>query len=210
MRTPLFLIGSCLLSLTAPVQGQELVPDYFKITDLVLNGDGCPEGSVDKNVAADKLSFSLIFRNYIAETGPDATPSNSRRACQVTVNLEVPPGFRFAVAGFDYAGFMSLDEGVAAEHKTIYYFQANDPQGEFTNTKNGPEENPFRFQQQVKLKDKIWSPCDTKRSLNIKTAIRVWNTDRTKFPNAKGVMGADSMIGEFHDQKWKLSWGRCP
>jgi hypothetical protein len=210
MRTPLILIGGCLLSLTAPLQGQELAPDYFEITDVMLNGDGCPEGSVDKNVAQDKLSFSLSFRNYIAETGPDFNPSDGRRACQVTINMKVPAGWRFAVAGFDYTGYMNLDEGVAAEHKTSYYFQANDKQGEFTNTKNGPEQKPFRFQQQVKLHDKIWSPCDDKRALNIKTAIRVWNTDRTKFPNAGGVMGNDSIIGEFHDQKWKVSWGRCP
>jgi hypothetical protein len=186
-----------------------MAPDYFEITDIQLNGDGCPAGSVDKNVAEDRLSFSLMFRNYIAEAGPDFNPSDGRRSCQVTVNLKVPTGWRFAVAGFDYAGYMKLDAGIAAEHKTSYYFQANDKQGEFTNTKNGPDQNPFRFQQQVKLHDKIWSPCDTKRALNIKTTIRVWNTDRGKFPNAAGVMGTDSFIGEFHDQKWKLSWGRC-
>ncbi|WP_141731587.1 DUF4360 domain-containing protein [Oligoflexus tunisiensis] len=210
MRMPYFLIGSCLLSLTAPTEGQEMVPDYFEITDVIFNGDGCPPGSVDKNVAADRLSFSLIFRNYIAEAAPHLSPSDGRRACQVTVNLRVPPGWRFAVAGFDYAGYMNLDEGIHAEHKTSYYYQATDKQGEFTNTKKGPQQNPFHFQQDVKLHDKLWSSCETKRALNIKTAIRVWNNDRTRYPNAAGVMGADSLIGDFHDQKWKLSWARCP
>jgi len=210
MRMPIFLIGSCLLSMTTPTQGQAEVPAYFEITDVILNGDGCPPGSVEKNVATDKLSFSLNFREYLAETGPTFGPSEGRRACQVTISMNVPPGWRFAVAGFDYNGYMNLDEGISAEHKTSYYFQANDKQGEFTNTKYGPEDNAFYFKQQVKLQDKIWSPCDTKRALNIKTALRVWNADRTKFPNAAGVMGTDSITGTFHDQKWKVSWGRCP
>jgi hypothetical protein len=203
-------MGTCLLGLTASLQGQELAPDYFEITDVVLNGDGCPAGSVDKNVAADRLSFSLSFHQYLAEAGPLLAASDGRKSCQVTITLRVPPGWRFAVAGFDYRGYMNLDEGIEAEHKTSYYFQADQKQGEFTNNKKGPEQNPFYFQQQVKIADKIWSPCETRRALNIKTAMRVWNSDRNKYPNAAGVMGTDSLIGEFHDQKWKLSWGRCP
>src|SRR5687768_15029044 len=121
MRMRSIAIGSCLLSLTAPGQGTEQVPDDFEITEVLFNGDGCPPGTVTKNVAPDRLSFSLSFSGYIAETGPNFEPSEGRRACQVTVNLKVPPGWKFAVAGFDYTGYMNLQEGIHAEHKTIYY-----------------------------------------------------------------------------------------
>jgi hypothetical protein len=210
MRTPFLIAGLCLPALTGPLLAQDLVPDYFEITDVMVNGGGCAPGSVEKNVSADKLSFSLSFRDYIAEAGPNLNLGEGRKSCQLTITLRVPAGWRFAVAAFDYRGYMALDTGISAEHKTSYYFQANDKQGEFTNTKIGPEQNDFHFAQQVKLNDKIWSPCETKRALNIKSAIRVWNIDRTKFPNAAGVMGTDSILGEFHDQHWKLSWGRCP
>lgn len=210
MRTLSLVMGSCLLSMTGPGQAQETVPDYFEITDLAVNGDGCPTGTVDRNVAEDKQSFSLNFRDYIAEAGPSMTPSDGRKSCQLTITLRVPQGWRFAVAAFDYRGYMYLDTGISAEQKTTYYFQAADKQGEFTNTKTGPEDKAFYFNQQVKVSDKIWSPCDTKRAINIKTAIRVWNNDRTKYPNAQGVMGTDSIVGSFHDQKWQISWGKCP
>ena len=211
MRMPLFILGGPLLWLVMPAPAQaQSVPDYFEITDITVNGAGCIPGSVSKNVAADKLSFTLGFQNYVAEVGPYLNPSDARKSCQMNISLKIPAGWRFAIASFDYRGYMNLDAGISAEHKTSYYFQAFEKTGEFSSTKVGPEQKDFRFQQQVDLNEVHWSACDNKRSLNIKTAIRLWNSDRTKYPNASGVMGTDAIDGQFQDQNWKLAWGRCP
>ncbi len=211
MHVPYWIVGVPLLWQASAAAGQATqVPDSFEITDVTANGAGCAPGTVSKNIAEDKLSLTLSFRDYLAEISPSTIPSDARKACQLTISLKVSPGWRFAVASFDYRGFMNLDQGIAAEHKTTYYFQAQDKAGEFSSSKVGPEQNSFLFQQKVALTESIWSPCDAQRSLNIKTAIRVWNVDRIKYPYAAGVMGNDSIDAQFHDQQWKLLWKRCP
>lgn len=208
MRTPLFLMGSCLLSLTAPLQGQEVGPAGFNISSITVGGSGCRENSFTTNVAPDRMSFALTFYENIAESGPGIDLKNGIKNCQITLNLSVPVGWRFAVAGFDYRGYIKLDEGVEALHNTKYYIQGAGPGTTVTNTKKGPEDNPFFYQQQVKIDDRVWSPCDKERAMNINMTMRVWNADRERFPNAYGVIGTDSAEGSF--QKWKLSWSRCP
>lgn len=208
MRTPLFLIGSCLLSLTASLQGQEVGPSGFKIISIDAQGSGCRTGTFTTNVAADNMSFSLNFLENLAEAGPGFKLTDGRKNCQITVKLSVPDGWRFAVAGFDYRGYIKLDEGIEAQHTTKYYIQGDLKETSVSNSKIGPVDNPFFYQQQVNVTDKVWSLCEKERDMNINIAMRVWNADREKFPNAYGVMGTDSTEGSF--QKWKLSWARCP
>ncbi|HYX39017.1 MAG TPA: DUF4360 domain-containing protein [Oligoflexus sp.] len=209
MRMPLIAIGSCLLSLTAPMQGEELVPSYVGITMVSVNGSGCPKDSVQTNIAKDRLSFSLNFWDYLAEVKPGSTPSSQRKFCQISVDLDVPTGWRFAVAGFDYRGYIKLDEGIEAAHNTEYYIQGTGMQGNsVTNSKKGPQDNAFFYQQQVKIADQVWSSCEKQRTMQIKLKMQVTNTDPNRFPNAEGTIGTDSVEGSF--QKWKLSWSRCP
>ncbi len=186
------------------------VPEYFEIENLSINGDGCPQDTVEKNVSSDRLSFSLVFHRYLAEIGHEVSPSEARKACQLNISLKIPKGWRFAIGSFEHRGYMRLDEGVMAEHKTLYYFQASDKVGEFSTGKKGPEEQAFFYQHQVKLQDSIWSACDQKRSLNIKTSMRLANLDSNRYPYASGLIGIDSIEGKFVDQKWGLVWSRCP
>ncbi len=208
MRTPLFLLGSCLLSLTAPLQGQEVGPPEFKINSIAVKGSGCRANSFISNVAEDHLSFSLTFFENIAEAGPGFELKDGLKNCQITLNLSIPDGWRFAVAGFDYRGYIKLDEGIEALHTTKYYIQGDGAETSVTNSKKGPEDNAFHYQQQVKVADRVWSLCEKERAMNINMTMRVWNADREKFPNASGLIGTDSAEGSF--QKWKLSWARCP
>jgi hypothetical protein len=154
------------------------------------------------------MSFSLTFFENLAETRPGLKPNEGRKNCQITVNLSIPEGWRFAVAGFDYRGYIKLDEGIEALHSTKYYVQGDERETVVSNSKKGPEDNAFFYQQQVKIADKVWSFCGKERAMNINMAMRVWNTNSDKFPNASGVIGTDSTEGSF--QKWKLSWSRCP
>ncbi|MDQ3234137.1 MAG: DUF4360 domain-containing protein [Pseudobdellovibrionaceae bacterium] len=209
MQMRFIAIGSCLLSLTAPMQGEELVPGYVGIIKVKVNGTGCPQDSVETNVAQDRLSFSLNFRDYVAEVGPGSSPSLQRKFCQIFIDLDVPTGWRFSVAGFDYRGYIKLDEGIEALHNTEYYIQGTGMQGTpVTNSKKGPQDNAFFYQQQVKIADQVWSSCAKERTMNIKLKMQVTNTDPNRFPNAQGTIGTDSVEGSF--QKWKLSWSRCP
>lgn len=183
------------------------------IKKILTNGSGCPEGTVAENIAEDNLAFTLTFSEFIAELGPDLSPSAARKNCIVTLTLNVPAGWQYSIGTFNYRGFMGLDEGVTAVHSTTYFLEGTGKQGRFAATRKGPLSEDFVFTDKVGLDTvfipEVWSECNTERALNINTAIRVQNIDVKKYPTARGLITNDSIDGKL-EQKFGLTWRPCP
>ncbi|NRA62860.1 MAG: DUF4360 domain-containing protein [Pseudobacteriovorax sp.] len=201
-----FLAVSGLLlssSLFASVPSSEI-----SIVDINHNGSGCPLGTVAENVSDDKQAFTVTFSDYIAEAGPGLTPRDGRKNCQLTLTLNVPQGWQFSIASFDYRGFAFLDRGVKADYRTSYYFQGDRATETVTRTAWGYYDDNFQFREELGLASAVWSPCGAERALNINTAISVRNTNKRRNPDAEGVIGTDSIDGQIQ-QIWGISWRRC-
>lgn len=218
MKVPVFprslgvgMLGSFSFSfcLSPPAMAQE-TPANVTIETINVLGSGCPHGSVTSNLAADRKSFTVIFRDYIAEIGPGRPLSDSRNSCQLTLDLHTPPGWRFAVASFTHRGFFDLNDGILAKHSTIYYFQGQILNGEFHENIKGPGRSSFHFKHDVALPDVLWSSCDRNRALNIKSSLRLEKPQPEAFPHASGIIGTDAIDGSLHSQEWRLLWARCP
>lgn len=180
-------------------------PNTVQIRNIMYNGSGCPLGTVAKNVAPDYKAFTLIFSEYIAEIGPGIPLSSARRNCQITLDMYFPQGWQFAIASFDYRGYVTADAGVTGTQSSAYYFQGQGQTGRFSSNFNGPIDRDYQFRDTIGLTSLVWSPCGASRALNINTQVRLNNRLN---PNGSGLITTDSIDGQIV-HKYGLQWRRC-
>ncbi|SMF84002.1 DUF4360 domain-containing protein [Pseudobacteriovorax antillogorgiicola] len=159
-----------------------------KISNLALNGSGCPVGTIE--IPGDILKIQdlkkLALSEMIAETGDGLTPSDSRKFCQATVDVKVPQGWQYAVKRFDYQGLVDLGERVFGEVEISYYFQGQGQTDRFKARLSQFTKERFEFINDVDPASLLWSPCGGGRALNINMAIGV----RSRVTNDLAPYGA--------------------
>ena len=102
-----------------------------QMTGVTYGGTGCPSSSVGSAVSADRTTMTLIFDDYVASIGGGAPITESRKNCQLNLNLQYPGGFQYSVFSADYRGYAYLDQGVSGSQKSIYYFSGQTAQVSF-------------------------------------------------------------------------------
>lgn len=70
----------------------------------------------------DVNSFTLIFDSYVASVGPGVGITESRKNCQLNLDLRYPGGFQYSVYSTIYRGYVGIDKGVSATQSATYYF----------------------------------------------------------------------------------------
>ncbi|MGE0174497.1 MAG: DUF4360 domain-containing protein [Oligoflexales bacterium] len=194
----------CTAIFAATLAGSAFGDHIISIDGINYGGSGCPQGSVGKEISSDEQAFTLIFDQYIAEVGPGVPLSAGRKNCQIGIKLNVPAGWTYMIADFDYRGYVSLDRGVDAKQTSRYYFQGDSITGNLSTRWDGPIDENYFISDSVD--QDVWAPCGARRSLNVNTAIQVSTRDR----HASGKMGLitiDSIDGVFHT--YKLKFKRC-
>ena len=181
---------------------QASAPDGVEFRSVSYNGRGCPRGTVIKSISPDSKAFTLAFSEYVAEVGRGIARSESYKNCVVTVDLDFPGGWQWAVTKFDYRGFAALDDDVKGTQKTRYWFQGYD-HGSAQSTLTGPYDDDYHFTDYVSTI--TWSPCGATRALNINSDIRLNNRDNRR---GTGFMTLDSLDGSV---AWEfgIQWRRC-
>ena len=187
-------LGTTALSQTAP--------DWVRFRSISYAGTGCPAGTVAKNIAPDRLAFTLLFDSYVAEAGPAIPFSQTRKNCQINLDLEFPAGWTYTVFAVDYRGFANLQAGVRGTQKSSYYFQGGTgPSAQ--STLYGPTQRDYFYRDVFAAQ--AWSICRVFRSLNINSQVRV---DNSFAPANSGVMTVDSIDGQVV-HTYGITWRRC-
>ena len=127
------LVSSLLLiplSLAAPtITERDVTPPSFKIGKVIYGGSGCPQGTLDVSVSSDSKILPLNFGpNFAASIGPNVAAEETRKNCQINMELLFSPGYQYSVYSADYTGYGDLDAGVSGRVQAQYYFsgQQND------------------------------------------------------------------------------------
>ena len=209
-----------LLSLSAvSAFATERLPEYVKppagsvkIKSITAIGTGCPDASTySTNISEDAAAFTLTFSSFVAEMGPGIPLSSSRKNCSLTATLQIPNGFQYSIATFNYRGFMDLGANVKADHTTQYFFQGQGQTGKLTASEVGPMAKDFVYTDHIGLSSvyipDVWSPCNLDRALIINPSIRVSKLDGAA-ADAQGLITNDSVDGEIR-QVFGFVWRRC-
>lgn len=69
-------------------------PQHVRVVGISVLGSGCPKGSADVQVDTTGTLFEVTFSAYEVETGPDTKPTDWRKNCKLTINMEFTPGYQ--------------------------------------------------------------------------------------------------------------------
>jgi len=192
-------------ALAAPATETKTLKDpndvYF--AEVKANGTGCPKGTWNTELAADGKTFTTTFSAYEAEV--NKLTAVSVKDCNLAIKLHSPQGLSYSVASFYYQGYAFLAKGQTARQTAQYYFQG-DPvnSGNARTDLKGPYDDDYLFEDNVGLKDTVWSPCGTSRDLNIVTRLRLQNSSPKQdgYANLSSVDGSAKLV-------LKLAWRKC-
>jgi hypothetical protein len=79
-------------------------------------------------ISSDRTIVTLIFDSYVASIGPGIPVTDSRKNCQLNVDIKYPGGFQYSILSADYRGYASLESGVSGVLKSNYYFSGQSEQ----------------------------------------------------------------------------------
>jgi len=177
---------SSLVARTSPPASQVF------INSISYGGTGCPQGTLSQYLSADRQTFTLIFDQYVASIGPGITIDQSRKNCQLNIDLQYPAGFQYSVFDTVYRGYVNADPGVTARQQSTFYFSGQSAQVSTGTNFAGPKDGDYEVTDDLPLSSVVWSPCGASAALNINSQVRL-TANKT---SEQGYITDDSIDGK--------------
>jgi hypothetical protein len=174
------------------------------IDKLKVNGTGCRSNTTAVAVSPDNEAFTVTYSAYVAQAGAGTKHKDERKACSITVRLNVPQNLTYAVSTVDHRGYAQLGPGAAAALSARYHFQGA----------GAPEysQHPFRsgLDDDWSVTDSVsgtpvFGACGKDRKLDIDTELSV-QADRADAPTS--LIAMDSTDGDLAT-RYRLVWKNC-
>jgi len=181
--------------------------DAMTIDVVAANGSGCPWGTADATVSPASKAFTLTYSQFTAQTGAGTTPIDFRRNCQLALNVHVPQGYTYAIAGIDYRGYAHLERGASGTQLASYYFQGEPRTTRTRHDFTGYTDGDWQRTDTVGISSLSFLPCGERRYLNINTELRV-NAGWSDARHATSLLTMDSTDGSI-DTVYHIAWKRC-
>ncbi|MEV6346253.1 DUF4360 domain-containing protein [Actinoplanes sp. NPDC051851] len=200
-------LGSSLTG--APATGWRATPpprQEMTIKVVTANGSGCPGKSAIIDVAPDNRAFTVSYSEFTAQVGPQAKPTDYRKNCQLMLNVLVPSGFTYAIAGADYRGFGHLEEGAYGSQTAFYYFQGWPQTGKSRTDFNGWFDDDWQHSDKIEIGALNYLPCGSLRNLNVNTELRV--NAGTSDRKSTSFLTMDSSDGSL-ETTYHVAWQKC-
>ncbi|KAH8591777.1 hypothetical protein B0O99DRAFT_519074, partial [Bisporella sp. PMI_857] len=128
----------------------------------------------------------------VASIGPGVPITESRKNCQINLNLQYPGGFQYSILSTVYRGYVGIDKGITATQSATYYFSGQSAQTQTSTTFYGPLSKDYAIQDDSTLTSVVWSPCGAPVALNIDSAVLL----RSSVSGASGQITDDSIDGK--------------
>lgn len=105
---PLFIF--LFLAVAFSINAKAQLP--YQIGQPIVDGDGCPSGSVSAVISPGGTAISILFDQFTIEIGPGRyTKPQMMRNCRFRIPLNLQAGYNIDVSKIDYRGFATLENG---------------------------------------------------------------------------------------------------
>lgn len=193
-----------LLVSSVPLGDERPDPSKVYIESIKYGGTGCPQGSIATTINDSRTTFTLIFDAYLASTGPNIPITESRKDCQINLNLHIPGGFTYTIGKIDYRGYVQLGAGATAASKSTYYFSGQSLQADCNTPFKGPLAKDYLISNEIPLASWVWCPCGVSTPVNIKNQILIL----PGFSGQANQITTDSIDGKV-THVYGVAWSRC-
>ncbi|WP_299947265.1 DUF4360 domain-containing protein [uncultured Microbulbifer sp.] len=112
------LFSSNVVSKAVVINGHEI-----EVGPIVVNGSGCPAGTVTATATDDNENVVLLFSNYRAITN-DANPV-ALSDCNIALPLSVEPGLSVGIVDIDWRGTVVSAQGSFINFHREYFFSGS-------------------------------------------------------------------------------------
>ncbi|KXJ96283.1 secreted protein [Microdochium bolleyi] len=177
-------------------------PKKVKVHSVKLLGSGCPEGTADVTVDATGSLFEATFSEYIVETGPGTVPSDWRKNCKLTINMEFDSGYQFSILETSMKGFAEIPKKAKGRCDNTFSFTGERGKVNYGLSLPGPYTGAFDLETDTAVAS--WSPCGGS------TAILNMNTQCNLTPtHLPALIAVDSVSGKL-TVIFAVQWRYCP
>jgi len=183
-------------------------PNNITVDVVSANGSGCPQNSADVSVSTDAQAFTVTYSQYTAQSGAGAQPTDFRMNCQLGLNVHIPQGLTYAIAGADYRGYAHLQAGAQGQESAYYYFQGEPHTTRISHTFAGPADRDWETSDRVGVAALSYLPCGEERNLNINTELRVAGSRSDHRNETTSFLTMDSTDGSI-STVYHLAWRSC-
>lgn len=187
--------------IAAPPPGEPIT-----IEKLKANGTGCRPDTTTIAVSPDEEAFTVTYSTYIAFAGGGSKPKDQRKKCGITVRLNIPKDWTYAVGSVDYRGYAQLEGNASAVLDTRYKFQGSGPETARQHPFAAVMDDNWQVTDTVRGGDRVFGPCGKDRKFDIDTELSV---DAPNGPDRPvNIIAMDSTDGSFN-ATYRLVWKKC-
>lgn len=177
--------------------------DDISMGQPAYGGSGCPAGSASAVLAPDAKTLSILFDEFIAESGGTTGRTVDRKSCGIAVPVHVPQGYSVSVIKVDYRGFVSLPRGADARMSAEYFFGGSSGPRR-TDTFVGPRSQDYMLTDDLVATAVVWSRCGEDVNLRINANLTVRTNSRRE--QAMATVDSTDLSTRL---VYHLQWKRC-
>ncbi|MDQ1289615.1 MAG: hypothetical protein QG622_3181 [Actinomycetota bacterium] len=171
----------------APAAADDTAPTRVEVKTVL--GSGCPDGSANVRMTSANR-FVISFSDFAAWTGAGESETNTRKNCQVALEVDAPEGATYSINRTTYRGFTYLSSAGSATASAQYYCQgSSDTKTATIKAFTGPTRAEWTSSATSGASASV--RCQPNRLLNVNTELRVSPSPTDAF----GVLGLESLEG---------------
>ena len=167
-------------------------------------GTGCPAGTASATLTEDGSVLSILFDQFVAESGGVTGRRIDRKACNLRIPVNVGQGYQVALIAFDYRGYVAVPWGAQAVFDASYSYIGQPTPVRFSKTFNGGRQENYSVKNELISTTVTWSPCGRQVMLEASAAVRsIANSSMQQT-----MMTVDS-VDVSAGLLYKVQWRRC-
>lgn len=97
--------------------------EEVQLGEATYSGHACPIGALTIDLGQEKRSAKIEFNSLLAQAGAPAQKGYDLQECDIQFPVQVPAGYRVAIAPVNYSMSVSLPYGTMTQLHLNYYFQ---------------------------------------------------------------------------------------
>jgi hypothetical protein len=167
-------------------------------------GTGCPAGSASATLTDDGSVLSILFDQFVAESGGVTGRRIDRKACNMRIPVNVGQGYQVALLAFDYRGYAAIPWGGQGVFDASYSYIGQKYPVRFSKSFGGGTQSNYTLKNELISTTVTWSPCGRQVMLEVGAAVRsIANSS-----NQQTMLTVDS-LDVTAGLLYKVQWRRC-